>query len=57
MASDLPLILVTGKTGQVGFELQRSLAVLGQVVALDRHECDLSQPEALRALSSACSLM
>ncbi|KPC50106.1 dTDP-4-dehydrorhamnose reductase [Amantichitinum ursilacus] len=50
MARDLPLILITGKTGQVGFELQRSLAVLGRVVALDRSECDLSQPEALRAL-------
>ena len=30
-------ILLFGKNGQVGWELQRSLAPLGQVVALDRH--------------------
>jgi dTDP-4-dehydrorhamnose reductase len=29
-------ILLLGKNGQVGWELQRSLAVLGEVVALDR---------------------
>lgn len=30
-------ILLLGKNGQVGFELQRSLQVLGNVIALDRH--------------------
>jgi len=30
-------ILLLGKNGQVGWELQRSLAALGEVVALDRH--------------------
>jgi len=30
-------ILLLGKNGQVGWELQRSLAPLGDVVALDRH--------------------
>ena len=43
-------ILLLGKNGQVGWELQRSLAVLGDLVALDRHSqpCgDLSQPEQL----------
>jgi len=30
-------ILLLGKNGQVGWELQRSLAPLGKVVALDRH--------------------
>lgn len=30
-------ILLLGKSGQVGWELQRSLAPLGQVLALDRH--------------------
>jgi dTDP-4-dehydrorhamnose reductase len=30
-------ILLLGKGGQVGWELQRSLSVLGEVVALDRH--------------------
>jgi dTDP-4-dehydrorhamnose reductase len=44
-------ILLLGKNGQVGWELQRSLAPLGQVLALDRHSTDfcgdLSQPERL----------
>jgi dTDP-4-dehydrorhamnose reductase len=30
-------ILLLGKNGQVGWELQRSLAPLGEVIALDRH--------------------
>jgi dTDP-4-dehydrorhamnose reductase len=33
-------ILLLGKNGQVGWELQRSLAVLGEVVALDRQGGD-----------------
>ena len=33
-------ILLFGKNGQVGWELQRSLAPLGDVVALDRHSQD-----------------
>jgi dTDP-4-dehydrorhamnose reductase len=41
-------ILLFGKNGQVGWELQRSLAPMGQVLALDRHSRDfggdLSQP-------------
>jgi dTDP-4-dehydrorhamnose reductase len=37
-------ILVTGKDGQVGWELQRSLAVLGEVIALDRRQLDLADP-------------
>ena len=43
-------ILLLGKNGQVGWELQRSLSVLGELVALDRHSApcgDLSQPERL----------
>lgn len=43
-----PTILVTGSNGQVGFELRRSLAPLGNVVALDRAACDLSKPDSLR---------
>ena len=47
-------ILLLGKNGQVGWELQRSLAPLGKVVALDRHPVDglsgdLSNLESLRA--------
>ena len=33
-------ILLLGKNGQVGWELQRSLAPLGRVTALDRHGAD-----------------
>jgi len=41
-------ILVTGKHGQVGFELQRALSPLGQVVAIDQSECNLADPDAIR---------
>jgi len=41
-------ILLTGKTGQVGFELQRSLAPLGEVIALDAEDLDLASPDAIR---------
>jgi dTDP-4-dehydrorhamnose reductase len=41
-------ILVTGKTGQVGWELQRTLATLGEVIALDRHGMDLANPDSIR---------
>jgi dTDP-4-dehydrorhamnose reductase len=44
-----PKILITGSNGQVGFELQRSLAPLGEVIALDRSRCDLADPESVRA--------
>lgn len=40
-------ILLTGKHGQVGFELQRALAPLGEVWAVDYTECDLSDAAAL----------
>lgn len=43
-------ILLTGKHGQVGFELQRALAPLGEIVAVDHHECDLADPAAIRHL-------
>jgi dTDP-4-dehydrorhamnose reductase len=43
-------ILVTGKNGQVGHELMRSLAPLGQVVGVDVKECDLAQSAAIEAL-------
>lgn len=46
-------ILLLGKNGQVGWELQRSLAPLGELIALDRHSVDglsgdLSDLDALR---------
>ncbi|MBH1958445.1 MAG: dTDP-4-dehydrorhamnose reductase [Burkholderiales bacterium] len=34
-------ILLLGKNGQVGWELQRSLAPLGELIALDRHSTNL----------------
>ncbi|KUE90279.1 dTDP-4-dehydrorhamnose reductase [Cupriavidus necator] len=50
----VPTILVTGSNGQVGFELRRSLAPLGNVVALDRTGCDLSRPDEVRRVVRDC---
>lgn len=40
-------ILLLGKNGQIGWELQRSLAPLGPLVALDRHSGDLADLPAI----------
>ncbi len=40
-------ILLLGKNGQVGWELARALAPLGQLIAHDRSTCDLSTPTAI----------
>jgi dTDP-4-dehydrorhamnose reductase len=45
-----PTILVTGAQGQIGFELVRLLAPLGNVVAADRAMLDLSDPDAIVAI-------
>jgi len=42
-------ILLLGANGQVGWELQRSLAPLGQMKACDRHTLDISNFESLRS--------
>jgi dTDP-4-dehydrorhamnose reductase len=41
-------ILLTGKNGQVGWELQRTLVTLGEVIALDRRGLDLADPDSIR---------
>ncbi len=43
-------ILLTGCDGQVGFELQKTLAPLGEVVAVDQAQCDLADAQAIRSL-------
>jgi dTDP-4-dehydrorhamnose reductase len=42
-------ILLIGKDGQVGWELVRTLAPLGEVVAAARQELDLADPNAIAA--------
>jgi dTDP-4-dehydrorhamnose reductase len=44
-----PTILLTGAAGQVGFELARSLAAHGEVIALDRVALDLADADAIVA--------
>jgi len=41
-------ILLIGKNGQVGWELQRTLAPLGEVIAVDYPEIDLSEEQNIR---------
>ncbi|MDD3935973.1 dTDP-4-dehydrorhamnose reductase [Rhodoferax sp.] len=43
-------ILLTGKEGQVGFELRRALALLGEVHAIDVADCDLGNEAAIRRM-------
>jgi dTDP-4-dehydrorhamnose reductase len=40
-------LLITGATGQIGWQLQRTLAPLGDVVACTRSQVDLADPEAV----------
>ncbi len=42
-------ILLTGATGQVGWELRRSLSTLGRVIPAGRDVLDMSKPESLPA--------
>ncbi|WP_430010312.1 dTDP-4-dehydrorhamnose reductase [Methylophaga lonarensis] len=43
-------LLLLGANGQVGWELQRSLAPLGELIVCDRHSADLTQLSPLSAL-------
>lgn len=42
-------ILITGSTGQVGYELQRQLVGLGNIAAVDRQQCNLADADSIRA--------
>lgn len=46
----VPRILLLGGTGQVGWELRRTLATLGEVFAPPRAEADVEDADALRAV-------
>ncbi|MCU1242303.1 MAG: dTDP-4-dehydrorhamnose reductase [Candidatus Acidoferrum typicum] len=45
-----PTILLTGRTGQLGSELSRLLPKLGEVIAPERNELDLREPEKIREI-------
>src|SRR5260221_7091769 len=45
-----PTILLTGKTGQLGSELNRLLPKLGEVIVPDRKELDLLDPEKIHSV-------
>ena len=44
---NLPAILIIGKIGQVGWELRRTLAPLGKIVAVDFPDIDLTDPDSI----------
>lgn len=46
-------ILLVGKNGQVGWELQRTLATLGEVIAVDQPAMDLANPDSIRQVIRA----
>jgi len=48
-------ILITGRDGQVGWELERTLAGLGEIAAFGRAALDLGRPDALGAALDAFS--
>lgn len=41
-------ILLTGKTGQVGYELERSLQGVGEIITVDRNQMNLSNLDQIR---------
>jgi dTDP-4-dehydrorhamnose reductase len=46
-------LLLTGTSGQVGYELLRTLAPIGEIVAVDRSAMDLSDPQRIREVIHA----
>jgi dTDP-4-dehydrorhamnose reductase len=49
----IPRILLLGSNGNVGWELQRALAPLGDLVAYQRDQCDLGNPDQIRQAIAA----
>jgi dTDP-4-dehydrorhamnose reductase len=43
-----PRIMLVGKDGQVGWELMRTLGTLGEVIAFNRQQLNLSHPDQIR---------
>jgi dTDP-4-dehydrorhamnose reductase len=43
-------ILLTGRNGQVGWELERALPVLGELIAMDRSMLDLGDSDAIKRM-------
>ena len=48
VSAHAPRILITGKNGQLGWELTRAFAPCGEVFAFDRDELNLSDADAIR---------
>ena len=48
-------ILLTGRNGQVGWELERSLAPHGELIALDRQQLDLGDEASIRRATRAAA--
>lgn len=48
-------VLIFGRSGQVGTELQRALQSIEDLVVAGRDEADFSKPETLRAFLSTCA--
>jgi dTDP-4-dehydrorhamnose reductase len=46
-------MLLTGARGQLGYELRRTLAPLGLVIACDRTDLDLADPASIRKVVRA----
>lgn len=51
--ADMTRILLTGANGQVGAELRQTLGAVGEVIAIDRTQWDLSNPDAIRPVVQA----
>jgi dTDP-4-dehydrorhamnose reductase len=48
-------VLIFGRTGQLGTELQRALLPLGNIVAAGRSEANFAHPDELRAFLMTCA--